>query len=102
MLGITYYMLDPLGGAAYFGPGNDFKWESAKRDELMVKYDTAPTEAERKAAALELERFMMDEAPYVVYYWVPLTRVRWGEIKNLMPYSSQYNNNRFEAVYMAK
>lgn len=102
VLGIMYYMLDPLGGASYFGPGNDFGFESAKRDELMAKYDSAATDAEKKAAALEFERFMMDEVPYVPFYWSPQVRVHWKEIRNLTPNSSQYNNNSFEAVYIAK
>lgn len=102
VLSVIFYMPDPLGGASYFGPGNDFNYESAKRDELMAKYDTAATDAEKKAAALEFEQFMMDEAPYIAFDWTPELRAWWKELRNLKPAAGYYNNNSWEAVYISK
>lgn len=68
----------------------------------MLKYDTAATDAERKSAAGEFEQFMMEEVSYIVFFWKPRLRAHWGEIKNMKPASGLYNNNSFEAVYIAK
>jgi len=99
VLSIMYYSLDPLGGLPTSSRATTLVSRARKRDELIVSMTAHRPRLTRKRASLEFERFMMDERP--IYLLLEATGARhWGEVKNVQPATSQYNNNSSRCVHL--
>lgn len=93
---------EPGGALVYYGPGNDFGYESAKRDDAIRAYEIASDSSSRLEAAKRLELLLMDEVPYVVLLWENRAVAYWNRVKNVHPWVGHLNNNRWAHVWLAK
>lgn len=93
---------EPGGALIYYGPGNDFAYESAKRDEAIAAYEMAADQASRVQASRRLEQVLLDEVPYAVLAWEEAAVAYWKHVKNLHPWVGHQNNNKWAQVWLAK
>ncbi|MBI2906831.1 MAG: ABC transporter substrate-binding protein [Chloroflexi bacterium] len=93
---------EPGGALIYFGPGNDFGYESANRDEAIRAYEMAVDQASRIQAGRKLEEVLLDEVPYVPLLWEEPTVAYWKYVKNVHPWVGHQNNNKWTQVWLAR
>ncbi|MBI2908614.1 MAG: ABC transporter substrate-binding protein [Chloroflexi bacterium] len=101
VLSVATQFSEPGGALIYFGPGNDFAYESQRRDEAVKAYEAAPDSASRAEAGRRLERVLLDEVPYVVLLWEERAVAFWKNVKNVQPWVGHQNNNKWAHVWLA-
>lgn len=92
----------PFGPIFYYGPNNDFGFEPPERDKLLLAYDMEKDPAKARQAALAFEAYLRQEVPYIPVLWTTPIRVFWKTVHGITPSVGNYNNNRWENVWLSK
>ncbi|MBI2906833.1 MAG: ABC transporter substrate-binding protein [Chloroflexi bacterium] len=92
----------PGGTLLYYGQGNDFGYESEKRDAAVRAYEGAIDPAAQVEAARKLEQLLFDDVPYISILWSEPAVAYWKLVRNLRPWVGHQNNNKWAHVWLAK
>ncbi|MBI2908206.1 MAG: ABC transporter substrate-binding protein [Chloroflexi bacterium] len=98
----TTVMADPDGASKYFGADNIYGFRDEKSFELFSKQRAAMDVAARKKLVIELQKRGLEVVPYVVLSWAYQRVGIWNEVRNYKAPIGNYNNHKFQDVWMAK
>ncbi|MBI2908618.1 MAG: hypothetical protein HYX92_13330 [Chloroflexi bacterium] len=95
-------MLDPDGASKYFGADNIYGFKDEQTLQLFARQRATLDVGERKKLLLDLQRRAIELSPYVLSHWSQMRTGFWNEVMNYGAPIGQYNNHKFQDVWLAK